>query len=445
MTGLPTPQSDHSVGANGRDDVREPHFAVLADDLTGAADAAVALAGPARDAEIHLALPQDPQSGAAVMAIDLDTRRMPVDAARSVTARCASSLVSSHRHLFKKIDSTLRGHIGAELAALYRQAWPACDRGSHGQTHLCIVAPAHPLMGRFMRSGRLTIQDATTGANLSSRATGGTTLSDQLQASGFTCTPLHVDDIRRCSPAQLTRLIEHSAKHDMAALVCDGESMEDLHRIVRAALASNTRSIWVGSGGLAQALSASHAPSHTDPAVSPHLFVKPKEGSQLFVVGSYSEVARRQVEALRASSNVGLLALSAEELLDSGLAAQRNTLDTWLTEGRDVVVTVRPDGPIRPELSLHLATGLARLIAPTVGRLGALVCCGGDTSRALFDALGLVRIRARQAHETGVTHIHADTWPTLPIVLKAGAFGDAHTLARLRHRLAASTIDATTP
>ncbi|NGM86631.1 hypothetical protein G5B35_04840 [Parapusillimonas sp. SGNA-6] len=463
MTGLPTAHSDHADGMRGRDDdAPTPRYAVLADDLTGAADAAVALAGPTCEAEILLEPMPHADIDAAVMAIDLDTRRMPVDAARDVTARSASALTAGYRHLFKKIDSTLRGHIGEELAALYRCAASRDSLGSSGLADLCIVAPAHPVMGRLIRDGRLDIRNAATRHPASGTAIlpsdsgavartrqddttrGRATLFDQLAASGFTCTSLSIDEIRSRSQAQLTRLIEDSARQDMPALVCDGETMEDLHRIVRAALASDVRCIWVGSGGLAQALSACHAPSHANPGASPACFVKAKAGSRLFVVGSYSAVARQQIDALQAAEDVGVLALASEELLGHDHAEQRQILDTWLAQGQDVVVTVRPDGPIRPDQSLRLAAGLARLVAPTVGRLGALVCCGGDTSRALFDALGLVRIRARQSHETGITHIHADAWPALPIVLKAGAFGDPQTLARLRHRLAAPIIDTTT-
>jgi uncharacterized protein YgbK (DUF1537 family) len=445
------------------DDARKPRYAVLADDLTGAADAAVALAGPTCEAEILLEPMPHADIDAAVMAIDLDTRRMPVDAARDVTARCASALTAGPRHLFKKIDSTLRGHIGEELAALYRCAASRPSPVSSRPADLCVVAPAHPIMGRLIRDGRLDIRDAATrhpasatadfpsdsgtaaGARQDDTTSGGATLLGQLKASGFTCTPLSINDIRRRSQAQLTRLIEDSARRDMPALVCDGETMDDLHRIARAALASSARCIWVGSGGLAQALSTCHAPLHANPDASHACFVKAKAGSRLFVVGSYSAVARQQIDALQADGDVGVLALASEELLGHDHAEQRQILDTWLAQSRDVVVMVRPDGPIRPELSLRLATGLARLVAPTVGRLGALVCCGGDTSRALFDTLGLVRIRARQSCETGITHIHADAWPALPIVLKAGAFGDPQTLARLRHRLAAPMLDTTTP
>src|SRR5690606_6714674 len=191
---------------------------------------------------------------------------LPVDAAGDVTARCASELTFSHRHLFKKIDSTLRGHIGEELAALYRCAASRPSLASSRPADLCIVAPAHPVMGRLIRDGRLDMRNAATDHSASGTAAvpsdsgavagtckdattiGDSTLTGQLAASGFTCTSLSIDDIRSRSQAQLTRLIEDSARQDMPALVCDGETMEDLHRIVRAALASDVRCIWVGSG-----------------------------------------------------------------------------------------------------------------------------------------------------------------------------------------------------
>lgn len=451
MTGLRPYRTANGDGVRDQEDVRQRHYAVLADDLTGAADTAVALAGPACDAEIHLQLPGNLQTDVAVVAIDLDTRQMQVDEARHVTTHCASSLASPRRQLFKKIDSTLRGHIGAELAALYEHAGSRSRQPSDGKAVLCIVAPAHPIMGRIIRYGRLEIRDVARNAAEPGRATGADTLGApadadkatvasgtllrQLQACGFTCTPLDLEGIRGRSHAQLTQFIANSALHDMPALVCDGESMDDLHRIADAALASATRCIWVGSGGLALALSSVHATADADSGAPRRPFVDARKGSRLFVVGSYSSVARQQVDALLADGDVAYLGLTAEELLDQDLAARRAQVETWLTTSRDIVLTVTPDGPIRPELSLRLAARLAQLVSPVAGRLGALVCCGGDTSRALFDALGLARIRARQSYEAGITHIHAEALPTLPIVLKAGAFGDSQSLARLRHHL----------
>src|ERR1700722_8919225 len=87
---------------------------IIADDLSGATDSAVACAE--RGLDTVVALVDTSNNGRAeAIAFDADTRRRSRRAAAAETAR----LVRSHANmssgiLFKKIDSTLRGHIGAE-------------------------------------------------------------------------------------------------------------------------------------------------------------------------------------------------------------------------------------------------------------------------------------------------------------------------------------------
>ena len=111
---------------------------ILADDLTGAADSAVAFAR--RGLSASVAWGDDPP-GDAVLALDANSRRLSPDAA----AACHRALLQAHHRegaaLFKKIDSTLRGQPAAELAATV-QYLRARGRGA-----LAIVAPAFPAAG----------------------------------------------------------------------------------------------------------------------------------------------------------------------------------------------------------------------------------------------------------------------------------------------------------
>jgi uncharacterized protein YgbK (DUF1537 family) len=120
---------------------------ILADDLTGAADCAAAFLGRARD--VTVSLDGHVRGRAAVVAIDLDTRSRTEKAARAIVRRAfAGRRVRDARILFKKIDSTLRGHVAAELAAA---------RTALGRGRQVIFAPAFPAQGRTTRSGRLYV------------------------------------------------------------------------------------------------------------------------------------------------------------------------------------------------------------------------------------------------------------------------------------------------
>lgn len=100
--------------------------AIIADDLTGAMDAAAPFArrglatrvvGNAVDLDAAL------KGSADVISINADTRHLEPDRAAQITTECISRVVRLKPGiLFKKIDSTLRGNVAVETAAAVRAA-----------------------------------------------------------------------------------------------------------------------------------------------------------------------------------------------------------------------------------------------------------------------------------------------------------------------------------
>jgi uncharacterized protein YgbK (DUF1537 family) len=90
---------------------------LIADDLTGACDAAVHFAMRGRPTMVPIAVGAE-LADAAVIAVSTDSRDLEPAAARDAISAAAASLpIGSPSILFKKIDSTLRGHIGVEITA----------------------------------------------------------------------------------------------------------------------------------------------------------------------------------------------------------------------------------------------------------------------------------------------------------------------------------------
>src|SRR5215213_10502459 len=91
--------------------------AIIADDLTGAADTGVQLARAGyRTAVAFRGAPVPPAKDLDAVALDTDSRAMPAGfAAKRVLE--AGHAVRHARIVYKKLDSTLRGPIAAELAA----------------------------------------------------------------------------------------------------------------------------------------------------------------------------------------------------------------------------------------------------------------------------------------------------------------------------------------
>jgi 4-hydroxythreonine-4-phosphate dehydrogenase len=88
---------------------------VLADDLSGAAEAAGACHTRGLPAEVQTA-PRP--TSAAALCLDADTRSLPPPAAQERSAHLAAALRDRSPLIFKKADSLLRGPIAAEVAGL---------------------------------------------------------------------------------------------------------------------------------------------------------------------------------------------------------------------------------------------------------------------------------------------------------------------------------------
>jgi uncharacterized protein YgbK (DUF1537 family) len=115
---------------------------IVADDLTGACDtgALFAARGP-----VPVTVWPDPALRAPVSVVDTESRALaPADAARRVTGVARNV---ARTRFFKKIDSTLRGPIGAELDALLRAS----------STAGALVCPALPAEHRVVVERVLTV------------------------------------------------------------------------------------------------------------------------------------------------------------------------------------------------------------------------------------------------------------------------------------------------
>lgn len=103
--------------------------------------------------------------------VDTETRHAtPQAAAAVVRALATAARQAGARYLFKKTDSTLRGPIAAELAAVI-EAWPG---------ELLAYLPAYPRMGRTVRQGQLYVDGVQSGdiRELLSLAPAGITVYD---------------------------------------------------------------------------------------------------------------------------------------------------------------------------------------------------------------------------------------------------------------------------
>jgi D-threonate/D-erythronate kinase len=391
-----------------------PRVIVIADDLTGAADTGATFA--ARGAETLVVWAEDALPEADVLVLSTESRHLDEAAAvRSVfaVARRLHSGTSypDRRWIYKKIDSTLRGHPGSELAALMR------GLGRQG----ALVAPAFPAQGRTTREGRLLVD----GVPLKQTVFGREVASSDVRSL------LQIAFPEEClEPLPLTVVRQGGAALTMQPAtiwVADAETDADLAFLAQAAQESDTR-LLCGSAGLAQALAAMLATHYGWQAER----TQPVGDSRGVLVVAASRHPRTVAQVARAAA-AGVRVIRPEPgwfTEDTGAVDPVSDLLEGMAEGAAILTTAGlPELPSAgSKLAARLAKAVASLVMSQPPR--GLVLTGGDAAIAVSQALRADALRLRGELMPGVPWgtLVGGAIPQLPVVTKAGGFGDEDTL-----------------
>jgi uncharacterized protein YgbK (DUF1537 family) len=364
---------------------------IVADDLTGAMDAAAPFAD--RGMRTRVLLGADARCEAseaeevAVLAVDTHTRDVAPGAAAAAVRAATGRLAANGMLPFKKIDSTLRGNVGPEIAA----ALDACGR------RCALVAPAAPAQGRELRDGWLFVHG---------QKVGDRPLVDLLRGSvpGWQVRLLAAAELPRFDPADRATLY-----------VADAATEAELDRIAALGLANARQVLLAGSSGLACALArqiCAAAPAAAD--------AQPTYRRLWFVVGSHNARSASQVRTLLAQQRVPTIVLPLSHQLPVLEPEHRAAAIGLLhVEGLDGPPTLDPRQVVG-----RLAQLAGDLVADAEPGETALFMTGGDTARSVLGRLGMRAIDVYGSRYPGVIHgralVHGRP---IGLVTKAGGFG----------------------
>ncbi len=383
-----------------------PRVLIVADDLTGAMDAAGPFAALGIETWV-VAVPIrcDPASlqTARVVSVNTDSRHLPA-------AEAAARVREIVRHLggdgfdiiVKKIDSTLRGNVVAETMALL----DASGR------HQALVAAAFPAQGRTVRGGVVHVD----GTPLAQTAFALDALSPPPLA------PLQEAFAAAKSGLRVVA-VDPSASFDAAAdiWIADSEVDADLTRIVRAFASRMGSVLMVGSAGLTTALASVCFDRQPAPAL-PHL-----TGAIVFAVGSRAMRSAEQVESLAGEPGTEVLRAPNGRLQYAQLPVARN-----------LVLKATPDDAGREGDAERVAAAIAdhALEIARRAQAQALVATGGDTAIAILAASGNPALQVLGDLMPGIPYarIRLDG-ESLLLVTKAGGFGARDTFRDVARRL----------
>lgn len=381
-------------------------IAVIADDLTGAADTGVQLVRAGyRTAVVFrgAALPENLDA----VAFDTDSRTMRDDGA----ARRVSEVARAARHariVYKKIDSTLRGPVAIELSAALKAT----------RRERAVVAPAFPAAGRTTVDGTqlvhgVPVHETEMRNDPRTPVREGhvpTMLRDSFSSIGM----LSVEDL--ADGEGVRRVIQ-----DHECVVADAERDVNLETLVRAA-PDPSEVLWAGSAGLALALGSVYPGSHAGEVSESRAPAR----TVLVVVGSLSGAAREQMRRLTQEYGDVAVPVHAErrEAVEKAVTAARRAV------GGPCLVLHSPEKRSASGAGGPVVKSLAEVAARLADErlFDALVLTGGSTAIRVAKRLGASGIRLEGEVETGMPLGVLDGPSPYPVVTKAGGFGDADTL-----------------
>jgi uncharacterized protein YgbK (DUF1537 family) len=391
--------------------VTDPHrLLILADDFTGACDAAGAFGASSGTLVVHGLPAQWPADadGVDVLGVDLDLRERSDAEAEALTRETARQLCSANPEalVLLKIDSTLRGPI----AGLVAGALTGSGR------KLAVIAPAFPEQGRLLRAGRVMV-DGQPGASVT-------------QALGMDGTAvLRADEAR--SAEQVDAAVRHAAMRGARHVVVDTDSVECLRSVAEAWQRHATEWLLVGSAGLARQVAATSASflRHPPPSRQAADEAAAASGPVLVVAGSPAPATQIQIEPLRGLGPIVVVA--------------PHTPRPPVPQGESNVLVLCTT-PATERDSGECAQAVAETTAAWAAEFtpSAVVLAGGATARLVCELIGAHGVRLHGELAPGIPHgyLQGGQWDRVRVVTKAGGFGSPRVLLDVVHALGVSSI-----
>lgn len=417
---------------------------IIADDLTGANATSVLLARRGFKAATFLDLNKyDPEDNKDlnIVSISTDSRAIEEETAYKRVKEVVDFFRNEDVVMYaKRIDSTLRGNIGAEVAAVLDNL---------SKDTFAIVVPSFPSSGRVCIGGYLMVnqiplertdvsKDPKTPVTTSKVAT---LIEKQIKEKvGF----IELDRVLKGIDS-IKNAIINEKENGCRVIIVDATTDDDISKIAKAVKKTGINAVSVDPGPFTAALAEEML---GEAKLSP--------GQKVMVtVGSVSNLTRKQLEELKLKHSPHLASVSAEKLIytesvDDEINRVTETLLNNL-EGYDVIgVTTSSNeeevlnlGEIagrlqitEDEVSQRIANGLAtitrRVLDGSNAAIGGLFTSGGDVTVAVCKKLQSAGIEVKDEVLPLAVYgrITKGQYNNTPIITKGGLIGDEKAISK---------------
>ena len=420
---------------------------IVADDLTGANANGSLLAGKGFSAATCLDLKQwDAEYFSEFDAVTLntDSRLLPQEQAKKKVYDGFSLLLKSTNMpqvLSKRIDSTLRGNMGAEIEAALKAV---DDRKLSSEPALAVVVPAFPASLRYAVGGYLVVngmplEQSPIAKDPIRPITTSRFVDIIAQQTALPIGYIPLDTVMQGADAT-RQAVEKLKKEGKRIITCDAVTDNDINVIAQALKDVTVPVVAIDPGPFTAAMADARIPQKVRHELDDHALV---------VVGSITELIRRQMEALRLARKCAIIKADSRLLVNPATKKQAvaNVVSQVLAkigtaEVYGVCTVERPEDVIslddlaaeysisNHEVSERINVGLAEigeaLLQHPELNIGGIYTSGGEVTVAMARQLGVSGFSVRDEVLPLAVYgrLIGGKYPNFPMITKGGFVGN---------------------
>lgn len=413
---------------------------IIADDLTGANDTGAIMAQDGfKVGTILKTSDMDKFSDFDVLAISTNSRGIPAaDAYERV--KNAANLFENKDELFfsKRIDSTLRGNIGAEIDSIIETL---------GEETIAVVVASFPRSGRVSVGDHLLVHgvplERTEVAKDPTAPVKSSKVTEIVEIqSKYSVGYIPLSTVLKSADAIKKEVLKKAENNRI--VVIDAQTVEDIDNIAKGCIASELKFAAIDPGTFTAAV-AKFRYKKEDAKDS---------GKILCGIGSASNLTREQVNFLQAKSKPLVVKTNTIDFLNENLKEKeinRVVNEVLDKEGNHsvLVVTTTTDGndvldffEIQNKYNLNkkqcaniitdaIATIIYRITEKLGNKIGGIYTSGGDVSEDFCTKIGAAGfdVKDEVIPLAIYNRIIGGVFDGMPMVTKGGLVGDKETLA----------------
>ena len=412
---------------------------IIADDLTGANDTGAILAQNGFKVGTILRTDHmDQFRDYDVLCISTNSRGVGREEAYNRIKEAAGLFPKSDSILYsKRIDSTLRGNVGAEIDSILDYL---------GEDYKAVVVASFPQSGRVSVGNILLVNGVplqlTEVAKDPTSPVHTSRITDIVKVqSKYSVGYIGLDKVVESSGKMLNELLETARDHRI--IVIDAQTVRDIEAVAACCAASGLKIVAVDPGSFTAAL-------------ADNLFRRKKEAIQkklLCGIGSASDLSRQQLQYLKKAANPLVVRIRASEFFRE--ERRRAEMDRVMQEvllseesyGILVITTTESREDVLDLSGVDGAENLSKkecaaIITDTIAqvlydllqkmdeRIGGVYASGGDVAAAFCEKLGIsgFNVKGEVIPLAIYSHTIGGDHEGLPVITKGGLVGREDTL-----------------